>query len=388
MKNEKKTQAKPITNLFFEMFCCYLFLLLLVKVDSSDILTTFTKNEKYYEIAYKVFVTSAFHKTKGNYILLQGNTKQKIPKLKNCKVVENDKNYTCDSSYSKYWKMDEDFFDIKITYNTKLNPKYLYLNNVLIKVSPELHGYYKYVVCSPVMYNYTSANFLIQRMESLKHFGVSKVVTYFIDASVEVQRILRYYIKTRFLVLYRFDKYVEYNVWGDSYYGEVWKLNHCFHRYQENAQYIFDSDLDEIIWPTTANNYDELFSLLPKSDIFYFVNKVHIIPEYYRDMKDYDFFNISDTCTGKKRWNRKYVIASPLRYSNIEVHTAVYHDWFLKETTVDLKYACSRHSKFDSKWLKDCKNHKPYKDDSNAEKIKNRVNKVKDRIFQRNVYLL
>lgn len=251
-----------------------------------------------------------------------------------------------------------------------------------MKIPPILYTQYKYVVCTPAMYNYTKVNLFIQRMESLKYFGVSKVVTYFIDASIEVQKVFRYYIKIGLLDLYKNDKHIEYDVFKKSYYGEVWKLNHCFHRYQENAEYIFDSDLDEIIWPVSTRNYDEMFKILPESDIFYFVNRIFLISEE-NDASIYtDMFNATNSCTGRKRWNRKYIIASPYKYQGLEIHTAVYHNWFVKETTVDVKYAYIRHTKMFDKYVK--KNCKDYKNPDNDDKtviIKNKVNRVKNIVF-------
>lgn len=367
------------------MIYFYLLFLLVIKTASCDLNLRVIKI-KYYEIEKDVFVTGVFHKSKENNILLQGyivdNNRRSKVKLFGCKIMSNNQNYTCSAKYSKYRKMDQHFFDIQVKYDKKILPKYLILNEKLMKIPHKLYNQYKYVVCTPAMYNYTKANLFIQRMESLKYFGVSKVVTYFIDASIEVQKVFRYYIKIGFLDLYKNDKHIEYDVFKKSYYGEVWKLNHCFNTYQENAAYIFNSDLDEVIWPVSTKNYDEMFKLLPESDIFYFVNRVFLISIENDATKDTDMFNATDSCTGKNRWNRKYVIASPYKYQGLEIHTAVYHNWFLTETMVDKKHAYIRHTKKYDKYVKKgCRDYKnPYNDDKSVI-IRNKVSRVRNIIF-------
>lgn len=344
---------------------------------------------KYYEIEKDVFITGVYHKNKNNYILLDGYTTHKKVNIYSCKVYYDYKNISCSPKYSKRKKLDNNYFVIEIKYNKKIKPKCLILNNFEINIPHKLYNHYKYVVCTSVMYNYTAVNYLIQRMESLKYFGVSKVVIYNIHASIEIKKILRQYIREGFLDLYKYDDHIENDIWRKNYYGQVWKLNHCFHTYQENSEYIINSDLDEVIWPVNSNSYDELFKTLPKSDVYYFDARfIFTTKDYNVKLKDVDMFNISDSCTVRKGYCKKYIIASPLKYYGISVHTLRYHDWFTKETKVKMEYAYIRHTKKITKTLeKLCKNHQIIYKDNKTMKIENKVKRQKKNIFSNSVYL-
>lgn len=358
------------------MYNYYLIFCLFTKFVTSTLI-------KYYEIEKDVFITGVYYKSVKKYILLDGYTKHNDVNVNSCIVTYNNNSYSCSAKYSKYGKVDNNYFIIKVMYKKNIKPKILVLNNFEINIHHKMYNHYKYVVCTAIMYNYTAANYLIQRMESLKKFGVSKVVIYFMHGSTEVKKVLKYYIREGFLDFYRYDKHIEDDIWKSSYYGQVWKLNHCFHTYQENSEYIINSDLDEILWPVNTENYDELFKILPNSDIYYFEVRFFLTTHDINiKLKDVDMFNISDTCTGKKGYCKKYIIASPFKYYGISVHRAVYYDWFTKETKVNIEDAYIRHTKENTRTLERlCKNHKIIYKDNKSLKIENKVKRKRKRIY-------
>lgn len=84
---------------------------------------------------------------------------------------------------------------------------------------------------------------------------------------------------------------------------------------------------DEILQPDKVNNYDDIFSIFPKYDVYYtharmFPTSSEIVNDkidYKITLKDVDMFNINTSCQ-TNAFRRKYVVGSPIKVSGVEVH--------------------------------------------------------------------
>lgn len=283
---------------------------------------------KHYQIIKDSYINAAFFKESNKQILLHGYSTLSNISITKCKLVYYNQSDNCIATFNKYYGLiDRNFFDFIIETNRNIKPHFLQLNNLSIQIPDPIHNKYKYVVCSRILVNFTRANYLVQHFESLKYFGVSKVVSYYTSSTPDVLKVLKYYVKDGLLDLYKYDEEMEI-AWKRSYYGEVAKLNHCFHQYQEVSNYIMECDYDEILWPVNGNNYDDIFNSIPKYDVYFTHTRLFpttLITIDDKDdrstpLKDLDMFKINCSCQTHNGFARKYVIASPMKVFGVEVH--------------------------------------------------------------------
>lgn len=339
-------------NIYLLIYSLIFFGILYILIYYKSKITTIFKDLKHYQISKKSYINGVFFKESNNQILLHGYSPESNISINKCKLIYKKKSEKCVAKFSKYTdKMDNYFFDIKIHTKRNIKPEFVELDNLTIHIPEPIHSRYKYVVCSRIMVNYTRANYLVQHFESLKYFGVSKVVSYYTSSTPDVLKVLEYYVKDGILDLYKYNVEMEI-IMKNRYWGEVAKENHCFHQYQEISSYIMICDYDEILWPVKGNTYDDIFNSIPKYDIYFTHMRLFpaspIILEDKDDvnipLKDIDMFKINRSCQTTNGFARKYIVTNPMKVSYLEVHhVAVHSD--ITQTSIDYSIAYLRHTR-------------------------------------------
>lgn len=315
-------------------------------------ITTIFKNVKHYKILKNSYINGVYFKESNNQLLLHGFSSLSNISITKCRIIYKKKSENCIVKFNKYTdRMDYNFFEVKIETHQNIKPDFVELNNLSIQIPEPIHSKYKFVICNSILINFTRANYLVQHFESLKYFGVSKVVSYYTSSTTDVLKVLEYYVREGLLELYKYDEEIE-KAWYGRYYGEVAKENHCFHQYQEVSNYIIICDYDEILWPVKGNTYDDIFNNIPKYDVYYTDMRMFPTSPIAIDdkddiaipLKDLDMFKINTSCQTTNGFARKYVIANPKKVSCVEVHhIAVHSD--ITETWIDYNVAYLRHTR-------------------------------------------
>lgn len=373
----------------------YLFIIFLVLLFFCLFNIKYNRNNNYYYIDlphYAInsysYITGVFYKTKTSQILLHGYSPLQNISFTSCYFIYENGREKCFPIFIKSYGIDLFYYNVEIQLSQSIKPLYLILNDIKIDIPYPVEKKYKYIVCSPVLVNFNRFTYLIEHIESMKAFGVSKVVAYYVSSTPQVRKILQYYVEEGILEVNKYNKTIE-EVWKGRYYGEIWKLNHCFHKYQEVSNYIMELDFDEILWPTKVKNYDELFSILPSYDIYFLHARIfppsNTIVEFKHDkdmkLNDVDMFKINMSCQTQNGYARKYVIANPLKVSCLEIHNVPCHTK-VKETTIESKYAYDRHTRhLNPEILKICPTFIKNEMDYISTLIYKKSNQVKSSLF-------
>ncbi|KAF5881287.1 beta-1,4-galactosyltransferase galt-1-like isoform X2 [Clarias magur] len=127
---------------------------------------------------------------------------------------------------------------------------------------------YEFAVCISVMFDYNNVLELVQAIEMFKILGVQKVAIYKTSCNSNVQKVLDYYIKQKFVELIPWKLSPHINAsrgWLKSvssgqlhYFGQIPALNDCVYRYMYQSRYVSLQDLDELILPMNVKTWKEL----------------------------------------------------------------------------------------------------------------------------------
>ncbi|XP_053355963.1 uncharacterized protein LOC128527554 [Clarias gariepinus] len=133
---------------------------------------------------------------------------------------------------------------------------------------------YEFAVCISVMFDYNNVLELVQAMEMFKILGVQKVAIYKTSCDSNVQKVLDYYVKQKFveLIPWNLSPYINASRgWLKSvssgelhYFGQIPALNDCVYRYMYQSRYVSLQDLDELILPMNVKTWTELLPELER----------------------------------------------------------------------------------------------------------------------------
>lgn len=177
-------------------------------------------------------------------------------------------------------------YDINTSYNQK--PTLIIINNLSINIPPSNRNTkYDIVLCYAVMSNFNRLKMLLQSIEAVKYFGISKVIFYLHSASVNVMNILRYYQSIGLADIYKYDSddYLRQKESNSRKYSEIYhliyfKMNHCFNEYKTKRNHMLFLDLDEILWLSEEKkNYKEMINSIDDRE-FYFLNAFFFKPNF------------------------------------------------------------------------------------------------------------
>lgn len=155
---------------------------------------------------------------------------------------------------------------------------------------------YEFTVCISVMYEYDNVLEFVQVMEMFKILGVQKVAIYLTNCTSDLQKVLDYYVREKFvdLIPWKIASYVEVSRgWQKSassgqlhYFGQIAALNDCVYRYMYQSHYVALQDLDELILPLNFKNWNELLPELEKkyNQIGGFEFENHLFPISIKDL--------------------------------------------------------------------------------------------------------
>lgn len=373
-----------------------MFLYIILIILSIYFINTINNNEmsfnyyihktNYYIIQKDVYILGVFnHSHENTIILIVFNRYRREISINECILLNKKRKESCDFRIESYKNMDKNYYNIIIKDYHIINPSQLIINNVTMKIpkSTERKIKYKYSICVPIMYSYTPYNYLIQWFESQKLLGINKIILFYTSSNVEVKRVLIYYIKKGLLDIYKYDEQFE-NMWGPPSYGHVWKINHCYNLYKDKSEYIFQHDLDEIVWPEKYNSYDEMFDVYKSKDVYFIHQNLFRIDDTTSDgLRDINMLNISKTCLIRDGKCRKYVISNTSRVLQLEVHNVPYpnnlNTEFLSVEDVTLRH----YRKLNKDWKSYCKSYYSHKINKKEMIIHKKYHNIKRIIFNK-----
>lgn len=238
-------------------------------------------------------------------------------------------------------------YDINTSYNQK--PTLIIINNLSINIPPSNRNTkYDIVLCYAVMSNFNRLKMLLQSIEAVKYFGISKVIFYLHSASVNVMNILRYYQSIGLADIYKYDSddYLRQKESNSRKYSEIYhliyfKMNHCFNEYKTKRNHMLFLDLDEILWLSEEKkNYKEMINSIDDRE-FYFLNAFFFKPNFnipeMNDknesiaLPDINIFSISNYCPIKNGYVHKYIIINTSSFLAVEIHDSVSRNSVTKE---------------------------------------------------------
>ncbi len=120
-----------------------------------------------------------------------------------------------------------------------------------VQYTPSLSATKKdfYVCISPLYFNYNDVGRIVEMVEFNIMLGANKVVFYNYSIGVEVDAILRYYMKQGVIDVIQWPLPDGINIY---YFGQLVVINDCFYRHMYQSKYIVNLDLDEHIVPRTS----------------------------------------------------------------------------------------------------------------------------------------
>lgn len=273
------------------------------------------------------------------------------------------------------------------------SPQFLLLNNITLNIpKSKRNNKYKFVSCYAVMSNFDRPLLLTQLIESNIHFGVSKMVFYYFSASEKVKKVLKYYSNIGVADVYQFQtdsflNHVESSREIQYYHLIFFKLNHCFYEYKTKTNHMLFLDLDEILWPIKAKNYEELIESIPSRE-FYFIHSSFFKPEFDIPQQfdksekiilpDVNIFSIKKYCLSNDGYTHKYIMINASSFVAAEIHDPFPINNIIREyLSNDVAYI--RHTRHFDIGLK---NHCPTLLDKNLTEIEKYIRDKSDRIMK------
>ena len=191
---------------------------------------------------------------------------------------------------------------------------------------------HNFTVCiSPLNFNYSNREQMVETLELNLMFGADRIVIYNYSSSPVIDPIIRTYVREGLLDIIPWRVPVQVDAWPPDpraqvpeihYFAQLAMLNECLYRYMYRTRYIVFTDLDEIIVPRSpgSRTWSDMLTNLPKSPKFgaYVVRNVFFHLDWdsdvisSRDLKRHHVRPVSLVKTRRERDPHPYCSRSKL----------------------------------------------------------------------------
>lgn len=350
---------------FYE-YVVILFVYIIIFVINKCDYINFVNKMRVIQISKTVYLYSSFYYEQENNIILFGYSKCiNINNLKCFIKIYNNSYIKCNISYNILKRINNNFLVMKIVMNNYYKLKHVVINNkefhpLTVK---EKRNKYNCTVCITKFINYTAETYLLEAFTSYKLIGIDHIVIYYLSSSVNVTNILKYFEKSGFLDIIKWNYHHETINLKEFIYGQLWKYNDCLYRYKKHSNLMLFNDIDEVLW---SNNYKLLQEIILQEnlilyDVLYLYNRIfrkefysnnnykrsRFIPydRYNHIIPDFSMFKYHNSCIYDKGYLNKYIIRNFSKINYIRIHDVTIHNNDLKTIYINSSILFLRHTR-------------------------------------------
>lgn len=317
-------------------------------------------------ISNSVFILSCFYDKRYNILRAVGLIIKKVKftceyqiynKRKNCLYRYNI--YKKDSAGCNFISRYMNIF-IYIQKNDEI-PKEIIIDNKLLPVYNENKKEKKNVLCITTIRSFQSYNLLVETLLYYIKYGVTDIYLYVSDNSLNYNKIKILNASIHIINIFTVDI-----IRKSFYFGQTMKYNDCLYRNMYISSYIIFTDFDELIVLKKAADYNELFKITGRSDIYYFRSAMcpttnYTEKKHFHIVNDVNIATTSNCCIMEEFYHKKYIIRTPYKFVKINIHYIDYNYGVYSHVYVNLSNAYIHHSRIPthllmnhcSKWFYD-----------------------------------